>query len=115
MRTLLIFVFLGAALAAGCESKEREAAKREASRSRHQMSSCTNDVKRVLNDPSSLEVLSSRTVQQEETTLIILDFTARNSFGGRVRKSTTCVFKKGSTSLDYDAFQNELRRMGTFN
>lgn len=111
MRTTLALCLLLFALATGCE---RDVSGNVA---RAQMSVCEADIEKQLNDPSSLEVVSSKTAERTDGTyLLIVDFTARNAFGGRIRKSTSCGFKtKLHTELNPDEFQNQLRSMGTFN
>lgn len=78
-----------------------------------QIKACTDDVKLGLGDPESLEIVST-----EETKLenglhrIQLNYTAKNSMGGRVRGKTTCGFKgKDLTELDPDDVTNRLRKL----
>ena len=79
-----------------------------------QMDACTADIKRNLNDPNSLEVLSFETHERDDKTfLLILDYTAKNKLGGRVRDSASCGFKtKNDTTLNPDEFQNQMRNLG---
>lgn len=111
MRIPIALCFLLLVLASGCERDD------SVNISRAQMSACKADIKRKLNDPSSLEVVSSKTAERADGTyLLIVDFTARNAFGGRMRHSTSCGFKtKLHTELNRDEFQNQLRSMGSFN
>jgi len=59
-----------------------------------QIRACAEDVKSGLNDPSSLEILSTRAFKANDGThRIELKFTAKNALGGRVRSEAICGFK----------------------
>lgn len=78
-----------------------------------QLKACVEDIKLGLNDPDSLEVLSTETRGGEDGPYyLVVDVTARNRFGGRDRGSVTCGFKsKDATELDPEELQNQLRDM----
>lgn len=78
-----------------------------------QLEACVEDIKLGLNDPDSLEVLSTETQGGDNGAhYLIVDVTARNRFGGRDRGSVTCGFKsRDATELDPEEFQNQLRSM----
>jgi len=78
-----------------------------------QLQACIVDVKLGLNDPESLEVLSTEPHERDDKTyLLIMEYTAKNAFGGRVRDSASCGFKtKSHTALNPDEFQNRLRAL----
>lgn len=78
-----------------------------------QLEACVEDIKLGLNDPDSLEVLSTETRGGEDGPYyLVVDVTARNRFGGRDRGSVTCGFKsKDATELDPEELQNRLRDM----
>lgn len=71
---------------AGCGLVESTEAK--------QVEACAEDVKLGLNDPNSLEILSTETFKADDGThRIELKFTAKNAFGGRVSSEAICGFK----------------------
>ncbi len=73
-------------LLAGCGVVESTEAK--------QVKACAEDVKLGLNDPNSLEILSTRAFKANDGThRIELKFTAKNALGGRVRSEEICGFK----------------------
>ena len=80
-----------------------------------QITECTENIKQGLNDPNSFEIISKSFVNRPEDGtryLLIIEFTFKNSFGGRVRKSETCAFKTpNDVVLDKNDFQNRMREM----
>jgi hypothetical protein len=59
-----------------------------------QIRACVEDIKLGLNDPNSLEVVSTRTVKVSDGShRLVLKFTAKNAMGGRVRGEEICGFK----------------------
>lgn len=79
-------ILASVALFAGCSVVESTETK--------QIKACTEDVKSGLNDPSSLEILSTRAFKANDGThRIELKFTAKNALGGRVRSEAICGFK----------------------
>jgi hypothetical protein len=99
IRSLLMISTLTLAACSSVEDKQLEA--------------CINDVKKGLNDPSSLEVLDTDPHERTNGTyLLIMQYTAKNSYGGRVRASASCGFKtKNDTALNPDELQNQLREI----
>jgi len=78
-----------------------------------QLQACVDDVKLGLNDPGSLEVLSTRPIELESGGYrLALEFTAKNRFGGRVRQTAVCGFESSShVHLDPEDIQNETREL----
>lgn len=76
-----------------------------------QLAACVSDVKQGLNDPASFEIVSKSGRERDDGTfLLIVEYTARNSFGGRVRSSASCGFKsREDVTLNSDDFQNRIR------
>lgn len=79
-----------------------------------QIKACSEDVKLGLNDPNSLEVVSSRPFTVSDGThRIDLTFTAKNAFGGRVRSSAVCGFlTEMDTTLNPEDLMNKMRALG---
>jgi len=77
-----------------------------------QIAACSADIKEGLNDPNSLEILSSEFLDEAEGSYrISVSYTSKNTSGGRERGSTTCGFaSKDSTQLDPNDFQNKARK-----
>ena len=77
-----------------------------------QVAACSEDIKEGLNDPNSLEILSSKFLDERKGSYrISVSYTSKNTSGGRERDSATCGFvSKDSTELDPNDFQNELRK-----
>lgn len=74
-------------LAEGCDTRETEEQKQaraqEAAR-QNQVNVCIDDVKQGLNDPNSIEILETSELKLSDGThRITLEYTARNSLGGR--------------------------------
>lgn len=76
-----------------------------------QLKACLADIKIGLNDPESLEVLSTRPIDMSgKGHRLEVIFTAKNKFGGRVRGKEVCGFKtKTDVALDPEDYQNSLR------
>lgn len=96
--TIIIFSIIGV----GCGSSTLD----------KQLAACSADIKEGLNDPSSLEILSSKVLDEKEGSYrISVSYTSKNTSGGRERGSATCGFaSKDSTELDPNDFQNKLRQ-----
>lgn len=63
-----------------------------------QIKACVEDVKLGLNDPNSLEIISTRTFKANDGThRLELQITAK-TLGGRVRDEAICGFKQKKTS-----------------
>lgn len=73
-----------------------------------QLQACVEVVKRGLNDPNSFELLSKEMHQISNGTYrLLIEYTAKNAFGGRVKKNTACGFKtKNDVTLNPDDFMN---------
>jgi hypothetical protein len=78
-----------------------------------QVKACVNDAKLSLGDPESLEVVSSEGIDLDNGWFRVkLNFTAKNSMGGRVRGDTICGFKnKNDTALNPEDFMNQKREL----
>lgn len=78
-----------------------------------QIRACEDDVKLGLNDPNSLEILSSRTFKVDDGTYRLeLKFTFKNTMGGRERSEAICGFKtEKDTKLNPDDMMNKIRDM----
>ncbi len=79
-----------------------------------QIKVCVEDVKSILDDPSSLEVLSTETLQASvySARRIELKYTAKNAMGGRVRHDAICGFKKeNDIALNPDDWSNASRNV----
>jgi hypothetical protein len=78
-----------------------------------QTKACVEDIKKGLNDPSSLEVLSKEVVPMDGgKRRIRVEFTAKNAVGGRVRATESCGFaSEKAVTLDPEDFQNQMREM----
>ena len=76
-----------------------------------QIKACVEDIKLGLNDPDSIEVLSTAPIVMDNGTYRIdLTFTAKNVMGGRVRGETICGFKtKNDVVLSPEDFMNQQR------
>jgi hypothetical protein len=76
-----------------------------------QTKACVDDIKLGLNDPGSMEVLSTEPIKMDDGTYrISLEFTAKNAMGGRVRSSGVCGFKTiNSEALNPDDYLNQQR------
>lgn len=76
-----------------------------------QIKACAEDVKLGLNDPNSLEILSTRTFKANDGThRLELKFTSLNTMGGRERGEAVCGFKtEKDTSLNPDDLMNNMR------
>lgn len=62
---------------------------------KRQIRACAEDVKTILNDPGSLEILETEAFNATDgTPRIKLQYTAKNKLGGRVRDEAICGFKK---------------------
>ncbi|MCY1302388.1 hypothetical protein D9M70_520420 [compost metagenome] len=80
-----------------------------------QVDICIVDIKRGLGDPDSFELISAEKIMTDAGTIrATLDYTAKNAFGGRIRKSDQCGFKtKDTLELDKNDpvnFERELAR-----
>ncbi|MDP2102102.1 MAG: hypothetical protein Q8J59_05175 [Methylotenera sp.] len=77
-----------------------------------QIAACSADIKEGLNDPNSLEILSSKFLDEKEGSYrISVSYTSKNTQGGRERGSATCGFvSKNATQLDPNDFQNGIRK-----
>lgn len=80
-----------------------------------QVKACTEDTKLGLGDPNSIELVSTEKVDLSGGGFrVVLNFTAKNAMGGRVRGQSICGFKTKDTSvLDPDDLmnqQNSIRR-----
>jgi len=86
----------------GCESVEEK-----------QISVCAQEIKVGLNDPNSMEIISSEKFKLDDGTYRIgLDYTAKNKFGGRVRDKEFCGFKTvDGLELNPDDFLNQKRNL----
>jgi hypothetical protein len=76
-----------------------------------QLKACVEDIKLSLNDPGSLEVLSTEAKPGDEGAHYLrVEFTAKNKLGGRERASVRCGFKtKNDIVLDPEEYENKLR------
>lgn len=90
----------------GCTNREEEIKEKQAF-------SCIEDIKQGLNDPNSLELLSSVFLDEKPGSYrISVEYTAANHYGGKERSKATCGFiSKDSTELDPNDFQNGMRSM----
>lgn len=77
-----------------------------------QIAACSADIKEGLNDPNSLEILSSEFLDEAEGSYrISISYTSKNTQGGRERGSATCGFvSKNATELDPNEYQNRIRK-----
>lgn len=66
---------------------------------------CIDDEKKILNDPNSLEILSTETFQMKDgedgNFRVQVFYTAKNLAGGRARGQTLCGFKN-KDSLEFN-------------
>lgn len=78
-----------------------------------QLQSCIDDIQLGLNDPNSLEVLSTRPIDLEGGGYrLALEFTAKNRAGGRVRQTALCGFESNShVDLDPEDIHNRMRTL----
>lgn len=78
-----------------------------------QVSVCIDDVKSVLGDPNSLEMVSSEGIDLANGWYRVkLEYTAKNALGGRVRGGALCGFDgKNSVNLNSEDVVNLQRRM----
>jgi hypothetical protein len=76
-----------------------------------QVNVCIEDVKLGLNDPGSLEIVSSEGIGMDNGWFRVkLNFTAKNAMGGRVRGNAICGFKnKNDIELNSEDFMNKER------
>ena len=100
LTSVLLFAILG-----GCgvfESTEQK-----------QIRACVEDVKLGLNDPNSLEVVSTRTFKANDGShRLELKITAKNAMGGRVRGEAICGFKtEKDVELNPEDFMNKTRKL----
>lgn len=97
INTLFIISLVGMT---GCSNTEKK-----------QIDACVQDIKSGLNDPSSFELLSTKPVNLDNGTFrIVVEFTAKNKLGGRVRSQEICGFKsEKDISLNPDDFMNQQR------
>jgi len=102
-KTNLVFFFICISLLNGCDdfknNPEKQILKSTPEKQilkstlEKQIEVCENDVKLGLGDPNSLETISTRNwLYTDGTKIVELNFTAKNSMGGRVRGQTTCGF-----------------------
>ena len=93
------------ALIAGCNPFESTFDK--------QVKSCREAVKLGLNDPESMEIVSTEGFDVENGWYRVeLNFTAKNAMGGRVRGNTICGFiSKDATELNPEDFMNQKRKL----
>jgi hypothetical protein len=101
MRSVGIFA-LAAYLVVGCAGESTEA---------KQAKACVEDVKLGLNDPNSLEIISTNTFKANDGShRLELKFTAKNALGGRVRGEAVCGFKtEKDVVLNPDDYMNKQR------
>lgn len=78
-----------------------------------QIKACVEDVKLGLNDPNSLEIISTRTFKANDGThRLELQITAKNALGGRVRDEAICGFKtEKDVELNPDDIMNQTRKL----
>ena len=78
-----------------------------------QIKACADDVKLGLNDPNSLEILSTSTFKADDGShRLELKFTAMNPMGGRVSSEAICGFKtEKDTALNPDDMMNKMRNL----
>lgn len=78
-----------------------------------QIKLCANDTKRALNDPASLEIVSSEGFSIDNGWFrVSLKYTAKNAMGGRVRGETICGFKdKNSLAFNSEDFMEKERQL----
>lgn len=78
-----------------------------------QIKACAEDVKLGLNDPNSLEIVSTRAFKANDGShRLELKFTAKNALGGRVRSEAICGFKtERDVELNPDDFMNRNREL----
>ena len=78
-----------------------------------QIRACGDDVKLGLNDPNSLEIISTSTFKADDGThRLKLNITAKNALGGRVRGEVICGFKtEKDVVLNPDDIINKERNM----
>jgi hypothetical protein len=78
-----------------------------------QIKACADDVRSTLNDPGSMEILSTRAFKATDGThRLELIFTAKNGVGGTVRSDAVCGFKTElDTELNPDDLFNKTRRV----
>jgi hypothetical protein len=78
-----------------------------------QIRACVEDVKLGLNDPNSLEIVSTRTFKANDGShRLELKITAKNAMGGRVRGEAICGFKtEKDVELNPDDLMNQTRKL----
>lgn len=78
-----------------------------------QIRACVEDVKLGLNDPNSLEIVSTRTFTANDGShRLELKITAKNASGGRVRGEAICGFKtEKDIELNPDDIMNRTRKL----
>ncbi|PPD52212.1 MAG: hypothetical protein CTY12_06885 [Methylotenera sp.] len=89
----------------GCSEPESTEAK--------QIKVCIEDVKLSLNDPNSIEMISTKSINVDDGShRIALEFTAKNAMGGRVRGRALCGFKtENDLALNPDDIWNKERNL----
>jgi hypothetical protein len=85
---------------AGCNSTEKK-----------QINACVDSIKSGLNDPGSFELVSTKPVKLNDGAFrIVVEFTAKNALGGRIRKEEICGFaSEKDTTLSSSDFMNQER------
>jgi len=78
-----------------------------------QIASCTKDIQIGLGDPNSFELVSFEEVNLDNGGYrLVLNYTAKNALGGRVRGSDICGFSnKTSIDLDPEDIMNKQRKI----
>jgi hypothetical protein len=106
----LAFLTLVALTLFGCGPNEQE---KQAKVQENQTKACVEDTKLGLNDPNSIEVIRTEPVKmKDETHRLLLEYTAKNAMGGRVRGESVCGFKTvGTEVLNPDDFANKQREL----
>ncbi len=83
------------------------------SKEQKQIRACVEDVKFGLNDPNSLEVVSTRAFKANDGShRLELKITAKNALGGRVRGEAICGFKtEKDVELNPEDMMNRTRKL----
>lgn len=104
MRTVVCYLLIAVSLVScgyfeGIESKQTTA--------------CIDDVKLGLNDPNSIELISSKVIELDNGwRRVEVHYTAKNAMGGRVRGKDICGFAtKSDIEINPKDFMNETRKL----